>query len=286
MSNGAPAPLDPWERLVDLARTFRGGVQRAPGARINSAALRSSGKEVVQHYFRSARPELAALGVDGIDELDGLMQSLLDATNGRALKTTYLSVLAKMQRSLGDLEARRELNLGQRQATRGPVSFTQASAVTAAPSDTESRIIRALGRLVPSAALSYQQALADLSNRGRISFRGPANELREALREVIDELAPDEDVMSVKGFQLESKQAGPTRKQKVRYILKSQGVSGSGRGAPEKLIELIEELVTSFATSTYDRSNVAAHVATARRDVRQLKLYVDSVLGELLQIHN
>jgi len=240
---------------------------------------------VVQHYFRSARPELEALRVEGTEQLDGLMQSLLDATNGRALKKTYLSVLAKMQRPLGDIEARRELGLGQRQTFRMPASSMQASAVTAAPSDTESRIIGALDRLVPSAALSYRQALADLSNRGRLSFRGPANELREALREVIDELAPDEDVMAVKGFQLEPDQTKPIRKQKVRYILRSQGVSGSARGAPEKSVEVIEELVTSLATSTYDRSNVAAHVASARKDVMQLKMYLDGVLAELLRIH-
>jgi Predicted pPIWI-associating nuclease len=286
MSDGARvAPGDSWGHLVDLVRSFRASVQRAQGGRINSSVLRGSGKELVQHYFRFARPELDALGLEGTEQLDELMRSLLESTNGRTLKKTYLSVLAKVQRSLAEIEGQRELRIGQRQMVQTrPGSQVQAT-VTAAPSETESRIIGALDRLVPSASLSYRQALADLSNRGRISFRGTANELREALREVIDELAPDEDVMGVKGFRLVSGQTKPTRKQKVRYILKSQGVSGTGRGAPERAVELIEELVTSFATSTYDRSNVTAHVASARRDFMQLKMYLDGVLAELLQIH-
>jgi len=287
MSDGArDAPADSWEHLVDLVRSFRANMQRAHGGRVNSAVLRGTGKELVQHYFRFARPELVELGLEGTEELDDLMRSLLESTNGRALRKTYLSVLAKMQRSLGVIEGQRELRLGQRQEVRTPRATQSQPTVTAAPSETESRIIGALDRLVPSAGLSYRQALADLSNRGRTSFRGTANELREALREVIDQLAPDEDVMGVKGFRLEPEQTKPTRKQKVRYILRSQGVSGTARGAPERAVELIEELVTSFATSTYDRSNVAAHVASARRDVMQLKIYLDGVLAELLQIHN
>lgn len=278
------APTDSWDELIRLVRSLRGNVQRAHGARVNSANLRAAGKEVVQHYFRSARPDLERLGVD-LGKLDELMQHLLGATNGRALKKTYLSLLAKMQRALAEVEGARELGLGQHQPNRASLRL-QATFVTAGLSETESRIIGVLERLVPSAALSYRQALADLSNPRRISFRGPANELREALREAIDQLAPDEDVMAVTGFQLELNQTTPTRRQKMRFILRSQGVSGTAREAPEKAVELVEELVTSFATSTYDRSNVSAHVASARRDVMQLKMYVDSVLAELLQIHD
>lgn len=64
-----------------------------------------------------------------------------------------------------------------------------------------------------------------------------------------------------------------------------QGVSGGARSAPEKAAELTEELFASFARSTYERSNIPTHVASAKRDVQQMKMYVDSVLAELLQIH-
>src|SRR6202011_3268720 len=54
----------------------------------------------------------------------------------------------------------------------------------------DEKIIKTLEGLVPPAALSYRQAIADLSDDNRVSFRGPALELREALRETLDHLAP------------------------------------------------------------------------------------------------
>jgi hypothetical protein len=54
--------------------------------------------------------------------------------------------------------------------------------------------------LVASAALSYRQALRPHEPHLDCRTAGPANELREALREVVDELAPDEGVVGQKGF--------------------------------------------------------------------------------------
>lgn len=280
------ASPDPWVQLTSLVASFRADVQRATGERVGSAGLRARGKEVVQHYFRVARPELESLGITETERLDTLMQSLLEATNGRAMRTTYLSLTAQMRDPLVALEGQREMRLGQsrsRPQRSGPQS---SPGVTTAPTDTEQKILSALDRLVPTAGLSYRQAIADLSNAGRVSFRGPANELREALREVMDELAPDEDVMNAKGFQRERGQTKPTQKQKVRYILRSQGVSGTAREAPERAAELIEEMFSSFARSVYQRSSIPTHVSLARRDVLQMKMYVDTVLAELLQIHS
>jgi hypothetical protein len=55
----------------------------------------------------------------------------------------------------------------------------------AAHSDEDLQVIKRLEAVVPSAALSYDQAIRDLGDNDRISFRGPALELREALREVL-----------------------------------------------------------------------------------------------------
>lgn len=285
MSDGAQGPApDPWELLISLLASFRARLSRSPGDRVSSVELRGAGKEVVQHYFRVARPELENLKLDGVGAMDGLMQALLELTNGRGQRTRYLSVLARMRQSLAGLEAQRELRLGQRQAQQS-LQTAQGSPVAPGPSDTEQRIVAALERLVPTAALSYRQALADLSSRGRVSFRGPANELREAFREVLDELAPDEDVMQERGYQPEEGRTTPTQAQKVRYILRSQGASGTARRAPEQAAALVEEMFAAFARSTYQRSNIAAHIASTRREVLQMKMYVDSVLAELLQIH-
>ncbi|HEU0018349.1 MAG TPA: hypothetical protein VFQ31_08360 [Methyloceanibacter sp.] len=57
-------------------------------------------------------------------------------------------------------------------------------AETAPHTDEDEHIIRKLDALVPSAALSYKQAILDLRDDSRVSFYGPALELREALREI------------------------------------------------------------------------------------------------------
>jgi hypothetical protein len=152
--------------------------------------------------------------------------------------------------------------------------------------DVEARIITTLEQLVPTAALSYQQALQDLATgTERLSFRGTANELREALRETLDHLAPDEDVMAAAGFALEQGQTRPTQRQKVRFILRSRHVPETARAAPENSVALVDELTGSLARASYVRSSISAHIASTRQEVRQMKMYVDSVLAELLQVH-
>jgi hypothetical protein len=141
--------------------------------------------------------------------------------------------------------------------------------------------------LVPTAALSYEQALRDLAaSDERVSFRGTANELREALRETVDRLAPDDEVIAAPNFKLESGQTGPTQKQKVRHILRSRALAQTARKAPEASIVLIEGLVGSVARASYERSSLSAHISSTHNEVRQLKMYVDSVLAELLQVHS
>src|SRR5205823_4436386 len=49
-------------------------------------------------------------------------------------------------------------------------------------------ILESLDDLCPSAAQSYRQALVDLGSESRTSYRGPATDLREALRETLDML--------------------------------------------------------------------------------------------------
>ena len=91
--------------------------------------------------------------------------------------------------------------------------------------------------------------------------------------------------MQAAGVRVEPDQRGYTQKQKVRHILKSRGVTENARKVPEDSVRLIEELTASLARSVYVRGSISAHVTSPVEEVRQLKLYVDSVLGELLAIH-
>jgi hypothetical protein len=150
---------------------------------------------------------------------------------------------------------------------------------------TEAAILDTLRKLLPSAALSYQQALSDLASEGRVSFRGTAAELRETLRDVLDHLAPDVNVVSSSGFTLEKDRTTPTMRQKVRFILKSRRMVESAMKTPEDNTVIVEEYRASSMRSTYDRASIATHVTSSRQEVRQVKRYVDSVLCELLEIH-
>jgi hypothetical protein len=139
-------------------------------------------------------------------------------------------------------------------------------------------------KILPSAAISYQQVIADISN-SRVSYKGSIAELREVLREVLDYLAPDVDVLTVPGFKLEKDRSGPTMKQKVRFILKNRKKTASAIDAPENAAALVDEGIAKLARATYDRGSLSAHTTASREEAMSIKRYLDSVLCELLEIY-
>jgi hypothetical protein len=272
---------DSWQTLLASLTELERAIGRVTAVNVNTATARDSAKSLIQDYFRRTRPDLSGVGLTEADfeELDSQMQRLLQLANGRNARQSYVRLLREIRSSMQRIELIREYRLGEQRRTEGSSGVVLAT-------DIETRIIRTLEQLVPSAALSYQQALRDLAaSRERISFRGTAVELREALREALDHLAPDEEVMAASGFTLEPDQTGPTMKQKVRFILRSRQVPGGARRTPEDSVSLIEELTGSLARASYNRGSIATHVASTQNEVRQLKMYVDSVLAELLQVH-
>jgi hypothetical protein len=149
----------------------------------------------------------------------------------------------------------------------------------------EMSIMAALDQQVPGESSCYRQATRDLNDPSRIAFRGVATEYRELVRVVLDRLAPDDIVKASPGFKLEQDQIKPTQVQKTRFILKSHGVSDTARHVPETTIDLIEEHVGTFARNIYRRTSNSLHTDTDRSDVKQIKMYVDALLSEILQVH-
>jgi len=139
--------------------------------------------------------------------------------------------------------------------------------------------------MLPDAAASYRQVLRDLQDGGRFSYRGTAAELREVVREVLDHLAPDEDVTKSAGFKLEPGQKGPTMKQKVRFILRARKVGDSARETSETSAQHLDEGVASVGRAVYTRGSTAVHTARPLEEVLNYKGYADAVLAELLAIH-
>lgn len=224
------------------------------------------------------RPHLLGLAfTDGeLASLDEQMQQILQLANAVSPRTTYMKAIRSARRMLDEIEPTREMRLGLR--------ISEGGGHDGQPSSVEEAIIHTLIQLVPGAALGYQQAIRDIADDNRLSYRGVASELRETLREVLDRLAPDGD-MRGSGVHVEQGQRGFTQKQKVRHILRSRGLTENARKAPEESVRLIEELTASLARSVYVRGSISAHTASPREEVRQLKLYLDGVLGELLEIH-
>src|SRR5690606_15137466 len=106
-----------------------------------------------------------------------------------------------------------------------------------------------------------------------------------ALREVLDHLAPDADVIKSDGFKLEKNTQRPTMKQKARFILKARGASKNALSSPQDAVQRIEDSAASLARSIYTRSSISTHAATSKGEVMTMKMYIDTVLSELLQVH-
>jgi hypothetical protein len=219
------------------------------------------------------------LGVDQplIDEADDLMQLLLSMSNGESRRTTYISRLEQLMQLIDKISYSRELRFSER-------AYIAAVPAAASLSVLEESIFSSLTLLIPSAARSYRQAIQDLTPGDRLSYKGPANEFRESLRETLDHLAPDEDVEGSEGFEYEDDQKKPTMRQKIRYILKARGQGKREIAVPLTALETVDEKIAILGRATYTRSNISAHVETERVEVQRLRNYTNAILAELLEI--
>ena len=196
---------------------------------VQGQAPRGQARALVDAYFRDVRDKLRLGGIsdETLSVLDGEMHELLELAARRSAGVRYISVLDAVLENLRRLE-------------HVALEVSAGSSSDSALAGVDERIVETLATMVPSAARSYEQALIDLAGPDRLSWRGPATDLREALRETLDHLAPDEDVVGGPGFKLEKDTSGPTMKQKVRYVLSKRGLSKSaergsgGRGSSRR----------------------------------------------------
>jgi hypothetical protein len=245
---------------------------------VNSREIKDSTKQLVQVYFRNVHPYLTEIGIDSkiLDGLSASLQTFNHLATGNNAKSSYKACLKKIRQSCANLEIAVAIFEGQKKRSGNlpPVFFSAQ----------DSSIISILDSMVPTAALSYQQAVFDLNQNGRSSYRGVAAELREVLRELLDHMAPDADVSKVPGFKLEQNTTKPTQRQKAKFILDSRKMSKTAQGAPIKTIEAVDELLSSLARSVYERGSISTHIGTTKAEVTQLKRYLDVVLCEFLEI--
>lgn len=251
----------------------RKSLNRSTG-QLHSQKQRDDLRLLVERYFNDVRPTLVSKQEqdDSIKPIDEKMQELLVLCHKRSMVKRYQQTLATAKQFLIAVDSQAVSSVGR-------ISSKKVMDVV----DVE--IIGTLQSMVPSAALSYEQAAIDMQSDKRLSWRGPATDLREALRETLDHLAPDKDVRAMIGYKQDAGTDGPTMKQKVRYILKNRGASKAVAGPAEEAADTVEEAVGSFVRSVYTRSNVSTHTPTDKKEGLRVRDLVRVVLSELLEIH-
>jgi hypothetical protein len=261
-----------WRELCAALVQFNGHLNRNSAVNVNSEALRDEAKHVAQMYFRGARQSLQQFQLDDlIEPLSVAFEAILVLSEGRNSTASYKRHAKTIRKIIPRVTSQLEVQGG-------------ASTPGISSSESVQKILRTLTDLLPSAAQSYQQALSDLADPRRLSFRGPAHELRESLREVLDHLAPDAEVMKAPGFKLEKERPKPTMKQKVRFIFKARERSATESAAPEDAANTIDALIAEMTRSTYDRGSLSAHKEHGKKSVEQLKRYVDVIFHDLLEL--
>ena len=262
-----------WWRQLDALKTAIYPLSN----NVSSSRVREDAREVVQFYFRVVREPLRAVGIEAekIDAIDQKIHHLIELAAGVNRKSTYLAIIRELAKLRAPLTMAIEIRANTKPAAPPPVVISQV----------ETAILQTLERLLPLTALSYRQAIQDLADQKRSSYRGVAAELREVLREVLDHLAPDADVMNAPGFKLEKDQTKPTMKQKTAHILKARGLNDTQRKPATNAIAIVESSVGSLARAAYSAGSLATHVSAERAEVLEFKGYSDALVAQLLEIH-
>jgi hypothetical protein len=251
------------KKTDELRRSLKGG----PGAQIQAGLDCEKIRTLCAAYF-----DTRSTFADSEDALaaDGIFKELHSAARGKPSRTKVVDRLTSAKQLLVKLEG---------------AALTSATARSAGRrTATDQLIIETLRDVCPTAAAAYSQALVDLGADKRESWRGPATDLREALRETLDVLAPDEAITKESGFKLEKDAHRPTMKQKVRYILKKRDTPHGAMAAPESAVQGIEDILGGITRSVYNRTSISTHTATDKKEVVRVHAWVRLVMCDLLEV--
>lgn len=264
------------QRLLEGLAGLQTRLKNRSSVHVNDQDTKTAAIALATTYFNDVRPHLVAvLGHEQVQRPDEAWQELVRLAHANNKRTTYLKLARRLSVQLRELSVQTLARTAERGAAgQGPSDLTPS----------ELQLVSTLEALLPTAAASYRQALLDLRDRERLSYRGTASEFREALREALDHLAPDTDVAKQPGFKYEDGQRRPTMKQKARFVLLSRGRSKTQTTVAEKTIGVVEGLAGEVVRATYDRASLATHLETTRAEVIRIKRYVDTVLFELLEV--
>jgi hypothetical protein len=249
-----------------------GRLQKIRARHVNTSSDKEAVRTFVRRYFEDHRAEIAAVVSDEEEllALDRAMQDLLRCTQRRTPTARYRKVLAACSEHVNRLDV--EALARSRQEDQ------------AAFDRRERALLDTLREVSPSAAICYEQGLIDLCDSRRKSWRGTILEFREALREVLDRLAPDEDVKMEQPFGPEAGTKRPTMRDKTLFILRSRGLRSSQIEPTGKATEGVEQIVGGLVRSVYDRASTGVHTEVGIAEAKKVKDWVTMVLLELVEV--
>jgi hypothetical protein len=264
------------ELLADV-ESFVNSLRRWRAVNVNDQESKERAITLATRYFSGVRSQLVSTSgeSDTLLEHDEHWQQLVRLAHGNNSRGTYVKLAGKLRKQLSEFKI----------ATLStPTRTVPDATANSGLSREEALLIATLEALVPSAAASYTQGLTDLQGPARSSYRGTAAEFRESLREILDHLAPDDDVVKQPGYKHEEGQKKPTMKQKTKFILQSRSRNKTQMESAVKMLGLIEEMSGEVLRAVYNRASVATHVHQSKAEVAKIKRYVDTVLFDLLEI--
>lgn len=135
----------------------------------------------------------------------------------------------------------------------------------------------ALHRLAPSLVELRQGVWSAATSSAPDSPRHAAHSARELLRQVLDAVAPIEEVRTQSWFQPDkSSRSGITRRMRVRLALQKRGLGNSERD--RKVVESAMALISDL----YDKLSAEAHLEAGNRQVLDCLRLAEAALGILL----
>lgn len=271
--------MNPLE-LLDILSRVQARIHSARKKLVSATAERRSIQSVVRAWFSEYKRAFADIIGEGGDvaAMDEIMQDLLKLASAPSARRTVERTLSAAVKHFTD-------------RLLVPVTrayWSRAPQTTPAGRDDEAAArLRDLDR---DLADSYEQAVLDIQEPARMSYRGPAAELREVLTGVLHILAPNPRVEATDWYR-EARRFGnrteptPTRAERIKFILRERTKGSAITQAGESFMSSVEERLASVVNATYKRGSAATHGGTEREELIQLLPYVNAILRELLPVH-
>jgi hypothetical protein len=235
-------------------------------------------QSVVGAWFREYQPNFAqTVGVDDpqIEAMDEMMQELLQASSDGSARRT---VIRSVSRAATNFRDKLLIRVSRAYWSRAP----QRS-----PAGRDEEAARRLRILDSKVADGYDQAVLDIEDPDRQSYRGAAAELREVLTHVLHILAPTSEVEAMDWYK-EARKPGstaepkPTRTERTKFILRKQAQGSTASEFAESYMSMVEERLGHVIGRTFARSNRSTHAESERDELVKMLPYINALLRELL----